>query len=88
MEGFKRKTFGATQRDYRLTGVARRITRHLTFKYGGMVRFNPIPLHDRRRGKIAELRVKGRVIKTYDYVPTVFSVEDDLQQLTDLKPRI
>lgn len=83
-----KQTFGATQRDYDLTKVARKITRHLDFKYKQGVRFNPLPMQHRKEGNIAELRVKGKVIKQYDYVPTVFTVEDDIQKLTGLIPRI
>lgn len=75
----------AIARDIRMTSVARRTTRHLSWKYGSSVRFHPYPLGERKKGKIACLKIHGKIVVEYEYLPSPFHVEDDIARLTNKK---
>lgn len=71
--------------DIDLTAHGRRTTRHLSWKYGPSVRFHVYPLGERKKGKISALKISGKVVKEYEYLPSTFTVEDDINKLTNKK---
>lgn len=75
----------ANRLDIDLTSMGRRTTRHLSWKYGPSVRFHVYPVGERKNGKIAALKVRGKVVVSYDSLPSVFHVEEDVIKLTDKK---